>query len=179
MHFDAEALAVVMETLFDEYQIPIVFDKSALDEVAISPESEVTISLQGISLRSALNLMFKEPGLEDLTYTVEDEVLLITTIDTCNSMLIVEVYRIDDLIAEASDGRSEPRADADRFIDMLIACIEHDSWMENGTGDGKLRYVHPGMLVVSQTRDVHRQIVMLLQRLRETRRAIIGPADDR
>ena len=86
LSYEPEQLDIVMEEIAEEYNIPIVFDKAALDEVAISPESEVSIDVDNISLRAALNVMFKEPGLEDLCYVIEDEVLLITTIDRANGV---------------------------------------------------------------------------------------------
>ncbi len=93
-----EQLNIVLEGIADEYKIPIVFDDAALDELAISPESEVTISLRNVSLRSALNLMLKEPGLEDLTYVIDEEVLLITTEEKANETLKVKVYPVADLV---------------------------------------------------------------------------------
>lgn len=96
--YDGETMDVIMEEIEEEYEIPIVFDKAALDEVAISPESEVSIDIDNVSLRSALNIMFKEPGLEDLTYVIDDEVLLITTNDQADATLKVKVYPVADLV---------------------------------------------------------------------------------
>ncbi len=99
MHYENEQLDIVLAAIADEYGIPIVFDKAALDEVAISAESEVSVSLRNVSLQAALNLMFKEPGLEDLCYVVDEEVLLITTQERANETLVTKVYRIDDFRA--------------------------------------------------------------------------------
>lgn len=171
LSYDSEQLDIVLDEISEEYGIPIVFDKSALDEVAISPQSEVSISLRNISLRSALNIMFKEPGLEDLCYVVEDEVLLITTQDTANATLLVQVYRVDDLLTAMPRRFNDvsPQNDPDQLIDVIIATIEADSWAENGVGDGEIQYLPPGMLVVSQTRRVHERVADLLSKLRATR----------
>jgi len=88
----------VMTQLSEDYEIPIQFDRSALDEVAISPDTEVTITISNVSLRSALNLMLKEPELQDLTYVIDDEVLLITTKDVADATLKVKVYPVADLV---------------------------------------------------------------------------------
>lgn len=98
LEFDEEELRIIMEQIEEEYDIPIQFDRAALDEVAISPESAVTVRLRNVSLRSAMNIMFKEPGLEDLTYVIDDEVLLITTEDKANESLKVKVYPVADLV---------------------------------------------------------------------------------
>ena len=98
LDFTEVPLNEIINTLQDEYDIPIVFDTAALDEVAISPETEVTVNLRNITLRSALNLMLKNPGIEDLTYVIDEEVLLITTEDRANATLKVKVYPVADLV---------------------------------------------------------------------------------
>jgi len=93
-----QPLSDILNTLSDDFEIPIVFDDSALDEVAVSPETEITVNLYNITLRSALNLMLKKPGVEDLTYVIDEEVLLITTEDRANETLKVKVYPVADLV---------------------------------------------------------------------------------
>ena len=96
--YEEQPLNEILELLAEDYEIPIVFDHAGLNELAISPDTEVTVNLQNISLRSALNHMLRQPGLEDLTYTVEDEVLLITTVEKANESLKVKVYPVADLV---------------------------------------------------------------------------------
>ncbi len=99
MEFPEIPLSDVMAQIADEYEIPIQFDNAALDEIAISADAEVTLApLRNVSLRSALNIMLKQPGLEDLTYIIEEEVLLITTEERANESLKVKVYPIADLV---------------------------------------------------------------------------------
>lgn len=98
LSYEPEQLDIIMDEIEEDYGIPIVFNKAALDEVAISPEAEVSIDLDNVSLRSALNIMFKEPGLEDLTYVIDDEVLQITTKDDADATLKVKVYPVADLV---------------------------------------------------------------------------------
>jgi general secretion pathway protein D len=58
-------------------------------------------------------------------------------------------------------------ADFDSLIDLIVNTVEHDSWMENGTGEGEIQEF-PGnlSLVISQTQRVHEQIADLLEQLR-------------
>ncbi len=99
LDYEDEPLIDVLQQLQEEYEIPIQIDTAALDELAISPETEVTAAgLRNISLRSALNLMLRQPGLEDLTYVFDQEVLLITTIEKANETLQVKVYPVADLV---------------------------------------------------------------------------------
>ena len=98
LDFTELPLTEVINTLSEDYDIPIVFDNAALDEVAISPETEITVNLRNITLRSALNHMFKQPEIQDLTYVIDDEVLLITTIERADATLKVKVYPVADLV---------------------------------------------------------------------------------
>ncbi|MCA9231331.1 MAG: VWA domain-containing protein, partial [Planctomycetales bacterium] len=98
LEFVDQPLVDVVAQLVEEYQIPIQFDNSALNEVAISTDTEVNASLSNISLRSALNLMLKAEGLEGLTYVIDEEVLLITTEDRANETLTTKVYPVADLV---------------------------------------------------------------------------------
>ena len=56
--------------------IPIIINTSALEDFGIGSDTPVTISLQGVRLRSAFKLMLRELK---LTFIIKDEVLQITT----------------------------------------------------------------------------------------------------
>lgn len=58
-------------------------------------------------------------------------------------------------------------ADFDSLIDLIVSTVEHDSWMENGTGEGEIQPFPTNLsLVISQTQRVHEQIRDLLEQLR-------------
>ncbi len=58
-------------------------------------------------------------------------------------------------------------ADFDSLIDLIVNTVEHDSWMENGTGEGEIQPFPTNLsLVISQTQGVHEQIADLLEQLR-------------
>ena len=50
--------------------------RPALEEIGVGTDEPVTVNLHNISLRSALRLMLKNL---QLTYIIQDEVLMITT----------------------------------------------------------------------------------------------------
>ena len=83
--FNETPLSEVVSYLRETYQIPIIIDKRALDDVGMGSDTPVTISLHGISLRSLLKLMLKEL---DLTYVVHDQVLKITTPEEAEKELV-------------------------------------------------------------------------------------------
>ena len=57
----------------------------------------------------------------------------------------------------------------DSLIDVVVSCIASDQWVENGGAEAEIRPIQPGLLVVSATTDMHRQIRGLLQSLRQAR----------
>lgn len=163
----------LLDILEEQYKFPIVIDTAALEEIVVSPDTEISIDVHSISLRSALNLIFRQPGVEDLDYVIDQEVLLITSRDRAAFTITPVVYRVDDLLSEyESEHASIGENDYDALIDLIVSTIEHDSWMENGTGDGEIQSYPPGMLVITQSRRVHNMIYTLLAEIRETKEHI-------
>ncbi|MCA9231139.1 MAG: hypothetical protein KDA57_10830 [Planctomycetales bacterium] len=168
LEFVETSLLDIVAQLSEEYGIPILFDSVSLNELAISHETEVTINLSGVSLRSALAMILRQPNLENLTTLVENEVLLITTKDRANETLLTKVYRVDDF-EHFAEVPSESSSKSDCFsplTSVIVRCVAYDSWKANGTGEGAIQLMQPGMLVVSQTRSVHQEIKALLESLR-------------
>lgn len=59
------------------------------------------------------------------------------------------------------------QADFDSLIDLIVSTVEHESWMENGTGEGEIQPFPTNLsLVISQTQRVHEQVADLLEQLR-------------
>jgi hypothetical protein len=95
LEFIDTPLEEVANLLQEDYGIPVQLDTPALDEIGLGPDEPVTASLQSISLRSALRLMLKQL---QLTYIIQDEVLMITTPEEAESQLVVKVYPVADLV---------------------------------------------------------------------------------
>ena len=83
------------------------------------------------------------------------EVLLITTNDKRNEKLSVRVYRIDDLVEWDADrfnaSTQSFNARGDQLANIIVSCVARDSWSKNGTGEGAIHVMAPGMLVIGQT----------------------------
>ena len=178
LDFTELPLIEIVDTLQDEYDIPIVFDNAALDEVAISPDTEITASLRNITLRSALKLMLQQPGVEDLTYVIDSEVLLITTIDRAEATLTIRMHRVDDLdlIGDTPSGggggvNTHPQVFSS-LTEAIISCVNSDTWQENGNGVGELVLLKPGILVVTNTRRVQDEVARFLDQLRRVKAKI-------
>ena len=66
-------LEQVVNSLQDEYGIPIQLDTPALQDAGLNPQEPITVNLHNIALRSALRLMLKQ---HQLTYIISNEVLI-------------------------------------------------------------------------------------------------------
>lgn len=169
MNFVETPLNSIIEQIKEEYDIPIVFDVPALEAAATSPDVEVTVSLNNVSLRSAMDLMLRQ--VEDMTYIIDNEVLQITTKDEADQRLQVIVYRVDDLVRVDDSGSpaSPDSYDFDALIDILVSSVDKDGWEVNGTGEGEMHPYPPGMLVVTNTHVVHTHIERVLADMRRVK----------
>jgi hypothetical protein len=95
MDYTETPLEEVVNLLSTEYNIPIQIDEAALEATGLDATEPVTINLHNVSLRSALRLMLKKL---QLTYVIQDEVLMITTPEEAETRLVVKVYPVADLV---------------------------------------------------------------------------------
>lgn len=156
----------VIRLIGESMQIPIVIDSIALEDFGIDLGTPITVDVKDIPLRFALPRILNEL---ELTYTLRDEVLLVTTPEVDESQLLIGFYPVRDLVqksTELPDDSSGRNADFDSLTQLITATIDPDSWDEVG-GPGAIEPLVLGTtLVVSQTRATHEQIADLLAKLR-------------
>jgi type II secretory pathway component GspD/PulD (secretin) len=138
--------------LSESHDIPIVVDRRALEEIGLSAEEPVTLSLRRVTLRSFLRLMLREL---DLTYIIKDEVMQITTVEAAEQNLIVEMYRFSEELSEKSD----------KILKALIASVIPDAW--DVTGGPCTVTVIDNVLIVSATEEIHENVIEFLQKLQQ------------
>ena len=93
--------------------------------------------------------------------------LLITTPEEAETMFYPEVYDVADLVI-CRDSKGQLWDDYDTLTDAIMVTVEPNSWDSVG-GPGSIAgdtYASAKVLVVSQTRDVHREIAELLEKIR-------------
>ncbi|MCH8043337.1 MAG: hypothetical protein IID44_06420 [Planctomycetes bacterium] len=150
----------------EKHKIEIELDGIYLEEAGVGGDILLTKSLKDVSLRSALRLVLRDL---DLTFVIRDEVLLITTPDEANSMLVTKFYPVMDLITGGDDPLGGGELDFDPLIELIEATVAPEFWGESG-GPEPIGFLEPrGTLIVSQTEEVHEQITRLLQKLRRLR----------
>lgn len=144
-------LAEAVQKLSDTHQIPIVIDQRALEEIGLSFKEPISLSLQGVSLRSFLRLMLRDL---DMTYIIKDDVMQITTVQAAEQNLVIEMYRLpDDLIEES-----------DKIVHAVTATVIPDAWDVLG-GPCTITNVK-NVLIVSATERIHEEIRSFLDKLK-------------
>ena len=141
---------------------------------------DISIKVQDISLKSVLSLVLKPKG---LTYVIRDGVLMLTTIEDANEDVIMEIYDVRDLlypikdfpgvdISLASDSIGTTALDSGSETEGLVMPLEEivkahsggKTWEENPKAACSLQN---GLLVIKQTREVHKQVRRLIGKLRD------------
>ncbi|MBC7856401.1 MAG: hypothetical protein IAF94_23470 [Pirellulaceae bacterium] len=177
--FPEEPLKEVIETIKLKTGLPILLATKKLEEAAINLETPVTVSLHNLTLESFLRNFLGELG---LTFIVKDEVIQIMTPEDAGSQLITRLYPVLDLVArrtpvyEASAvvtsrtaGGRMGVADYDSLIDCIVTTIDPDCWDDVGGPGAIAEFDNAGVLIISQTRDVHQKIGKLLNSLRHVK----------
>ncbi|MGB7326203.1 MAG: hypothetical protein WBD31_15120 [Rubripirellula sp.] len=142
-----------MHLLSQTHNIPIVIDGRALEEIGITPDLPINLSLKNVSLRSFLRLLLRD---SDLTYMIEDEVLKITTTESAEMNLGTQMYRLPVSLIKKSD----------RVLLALQSTIAPDTWAVLGGPSTATALDH--VLIISTTSDVHVQVEDFLNTLIRT-----------
>lgn len=84
-----------------DYRMTIYPDLAELESENLNSLDDVTIrdvDFQGMTLRSALKLIFEQTIDPELTYIIEDEVFKVTTLAKAEDTLVTRVYPVADLV---------------------------------------------------------------------------------
>ena len=94
MEFSETPLSEVIDYLKTARNIPIIIDRPALDGIGLGSDSPITVSLNGVSLRSCLARLLDELGLD---YAIANEMLVITSKEAARTQLDPRIYSTDGL----------------------------------------------------------------------------------
>jgi hypothetical protein len=149
------------------HDIPILIEGIALEELGLAPDLPVTLSLANVSVSSALNMILDDV---DLTYTIDNEMLCITTTEYDEKKhQLLRVYWSSQSGLQADEGSSE----------LIQTMVEPESWTAlGGKGDisilGAKDDEHSG-LAIRATYRTHRKIEQFLESIRSgTSQAVSG-----
>ncbi len=150
---------------------PILIHEQSLTEEGVAIDEPVSFQGKDIILKQALNRMLDPLG---LTYDIENEAVVITTIIAAEDHVHDRHYEIADLLEWEAAHRYEPRA----LSNTLFKTYRSDSWLkeviENDTsgpwvdvdGTGGELETYGSVLAVRQTERVQNEIPPVLKLLR-------------
>ncbi|MHB8970804.1 MAG: hypothetical protein ACYC3X_15910 [Pirellulaceae bacterium] len=153
MEFNDAPLSEVVDYLKSVKNIPIVLERRGLENAGMGSDTPISVSLNGIALRSCLARILGEL---DLDYVIANEALVITSKEAARTQLDPRIYQTAGLrIAE------------DKLIEIIVSMIAPDTWEETG-GTGKITSLGDEShgLAIAQTDQIHDQITDLLEKLR-------------
>ena len=133
-----------------EHGIPVVLDRSHLEDEGISPDHEVEIDIEKIALGDGLQLMLEPEG---MGFIVKNGVLLITSEFVAEATYETRIY----------DVRAFEMQDPETLADVLTHTTGDGGWISNG-GMGDLSFFK-GSFIIKQNRETHQQIELVLNQL--------------
>lgn len=168
-----EPLRNVLDDLQTRHGINILPDKVALDEALINLEMPISIRLDDVSLKSALNLILADAH---LCCVIRDGSLVVTTEKFGRGRFIERAYSVSDLLDPKCLTKSPfcgtQWSDlAELLIRMIQGTIGPNTW-EGAGGCGIVRFVPlANAILVKQTPDMQEQVADLLNALRRLKNA--------
>ncbi len=147
--------------LSEQVSFPIAIDRRSLEELGLTSDVPVTATFDDISFRSALKLLLREL---DLTYTLQGETLLITSIEAAEQNLRARIYWLE--------GTGIPRGEFNEIVGAIETSIASDTWESLG-GPSTVTWLQSGQgnrpsLLINTTDKVHEQIQSLLDVMRQS-----------
>lgn len=179
LHFDNSPLADALSRIAKTKGINIALDSAALNESGLTADHPVSINVDNITLRSALDLLLTPL---DLVGTLDGEVLKVTTKERAFPMT-TRAYSVADLVVplqhqtqtDIRNGKPSGAAgtvpdataiESKALVELITATIAPGTWSELG-GQGVIRFMDSTLsIVVRQRNDVHDSISDLLSQLR-------------
>ncbi len=159
LNFEEVPLRDVAARVQDEYSIQVQLDQVALDGEGIGADTPINVAVKGVSLGSALRLMLRQ---QNMCCVVRDDVLQITSKAAADNWLVTRIYPVGDI--------SDQQGFSD-LVEVITSTIASATWDENGGNGSVVPLGGTNSLIISQSQDVHDQVLQLLRSLRTARRA--------
>ncbi len=104
--FIEEPLEHAADYFSEFHDIGIQIDRRALEDIGLDEQEPITVSADGIRFESLLGLILEPHG---LTWTVQHESLVITTLQEARNAVSTRIYLLDDLLKQAGSDRGHRR----------------------------------------------------------------------
>jgi hypothetical protein len=152
-------LETAIAELAEMTKIDMRIDLPALRAARIREREPITLSLSDRKLETVLRAMLIEL---ELTWTLRDGVMWITSEEEAEASLKTAVFDVRDLCRDANE--SEALGDA------IMSQAAPEAWDENG-GAGAVDFARPGTMVVLNTEDVLDEVLNLIEAYRTALRS--------
>ena len=96
LHFENTPLKDIIRNVATTHGINIMLDIPSIESEGLTVDQTISIDVDGITLRSAMNLLLQQAG--GLVYNIEDEVLKVTNRLAQETKLAPRVYNVADLV---------------------------------------------------------------------------------
>ncbi len=195
--FQETPLADVAAWFASKLEAPVILDHRSLEDAGIGSETPVTRKVDGISARAALKLVLDDMDLASvqkdgvLILMSQDgaEVELITRVYPVGDLTplvpqsasnhrgggmsgAIPAKPAEEVARTAADEAAQPprmAPDFDSLVEVITNSVKPQSWGEVG-GPGSISEMRvTKSIVVSQTREVHDEILELLRALRSAK----------
>jgi hypothetical protein len=151
-------LARAIELLATAGTLPITLDADALRQVGAGPRDPISLRLESTTVGEALQAVAAKRG---LAVTVENGQVILATPAEQRETLRTVPYTVSDLTGDDKAATAE-------FAALLRKLVVPESW-QGAAGRGTIE-AKQGSLVVTQTRDIHEQVVAFCEKLRNARK---------
>ncbi len=139
-----QRLQDVVDYIQDRTGQTIILDKQAMEDAGVSYDTPVNVNLRGVTLRTALQKVFRDLG---LTYVIKDELIQVVTPAQASQITRTQVYYVGDLVSNAFQAAA--------LIELIQSTVAPQSWAVNG-GTGTIAYDPVrGALIIKQTAEFH------------------------
>ncbi|MBC7822077.1 MAG: hypothetical protein IAG10_34765 [Planctomycetaceae bacterium] len=162
INFQDTPLNKVVAFFAKQLSINVLLDNQSLIDEGIASAKPVTLQLQQITARSALELLLQPLGLGT---AIDNEVLVVLSTAREMERLVGRTYPVSDLIG--------PNEDYGSLIRMLEFSTSGTWLTTHGEGGAITEISTAGSLVVRQTSAVQRQVLSLLRQQREAQQRML------
>jgi len=194
LNFQNATLESVITQLRAINDLNIQVNWNALEFAGIDRDTEITLQLKGITLEKALRVILDDAqalvGIP-LSYVLDQGVLTVSTDEDLQQQLVTQLYDVHDLLQTRPNFYEPPSFDVDvgagggggdvfgevdieedeedpveRLRTLLMNVVAPNTWQETAGGLGSLEILE-GILVVTNSPTVHREVFDLLGRMRD------------
>ena len=150
-------LVRAIEILADMSTLPITLDPDAMRLLGVAPRDPISLRLDATTIGRALQAVAAKRG---LAVTVDNGQVIVTLPAEQRETLRTVPYTVSDLTGDE-------KAVAAELAALLRRLVAPDSW-KGGGGRGTVE-PKDRLLTVTQTREVHRQVLVFCEKLRNAR----------